>query len=183
MSDEEAISVETEIPTPDQIDAPAPRKSTKKAKEVVFARPPFASELLNEDSRKKFDDLPGWQRHLIKQLIAHGNLGRAAKEAGVSRHVSDEVSIKTSEEISMRQAFEAAEITPARIAAELMDCLSAQTIRFDKHGNPHKYTDHRVKLKTIEVICQLRGDFVHQKIEEDKTKGILEMFPKDTDEE
>ena len=145
--------------------------------EVVFSRPVFAQEFFTEEAKKQFDDLPQWQRHLIKRLVDHGDLKRASREAGVSRFVDENVDVKLGEVKTIKQALIDGGITTQKIVDALADCLEANSVRFDSHQNPIQFTDLKLKLQTVSVICQLRGDFIQKPDDEkDKTKGIVELF-------
>lgn len=137
---------------------------------ISFARPPFAKEVLTEDAKKRYDELEGWQRHLIKRLIEHGDLSRAAQESGVGQHVSTKVDLKALKEISIADALEKVGVTPTEIATHIRECIEADCARFDKHGQLQRYRDLNLTLKALTLACQLRGDF-------DKNKGPPQKKP------
>lgn len=139
-----------------------------------FERPVFSREVMTDENKKKFDQLPGWQRHLIRRIIDHGNLELAAKESGVSRYVKEKVDLESASRQSVQEALNAGGITPDKIVQHLMDCLTAEEVRFDKNQRPIRVINHMVKLKTIEMICKLRGDF---NLEAPKdTKSLVDLF-------
>ena len=123
----------------------------------VFARPVFSAELLTPEAKKKFDDLPAWQRHLVKRIIDHGDLMRAAEEAGVARHAKDAVDVQKADQKSIDEALDHGGITTTLFVAHLIECLEARTTKFDKHQNAFECVDHSLKLKTLQFIAQLRG--------------------------
>lgn len=143
----------------------------KKTKEVSFSRPAFFAELNNPETEKRFNELPAWSRHLVKRLIDHGDLQRAATEAGVSRHAKDVVDLKAADRKSMVEALEHGGITPQTIVAHLMECLEAKGTRVDKHGDPFPYVDLNLKLKTVELIMKARGDLSKEKPVDDEPRG------------
>lgn len=171
-----------EIPTesPDQTFEKAKKKNPKKKSvtPITFARPVFATEFFTDDSKKKFDDLPQWQRHLIKRLVDHGDLKKASREAGVSRHVDENIDLKLAETKGMVQSLKDGGITTDKLVQALDECLAAESVKVDKHGNPFHFIDLKVKLQTINLICQLRGDFKESPDDsnKDKSKGIVDLF-------
>lgn len=150
---------------------------------IAFARPPHAKELLDGERAQKFDDLPGWTRHLIKRVIETGDLAKSAHDAGVARFVKENIDIASSDRKSIQEALIAEGITSRRIVAELLKCLDAEVTRFDKHGNPVRFLDYGLKLKTIELLVKLRGDMPDEDGKNKRSKaGVLDYF-KDTPDE
>lgn len=156
------------------IEAQAPKKSKKK--EITFARPVFSAELLSDEAKDKFDQLPAWQRHFIKRMIDHGDLSRAAQESGVSTHVRKHVDEKLANQTSMTEALEKGGLTPDFMVSHLMECLNAEHVVFDKHRNPIRTVDLGLKLKVIEMVCKLRGDFKVASEPRDHKSGVEELF-------
>jgi hypothetical protein len=156
----------------------SPRKK-KADKEVVFSRPPFFSEINNPETEKHFNDLAPWQRHLIKRLIDHKDLQRAAQEAGVGRHTKDIVDLKRSEQKSLVESLEAGGITSSLLVTHLLDCLEAKVMRQDKHGDPFPTVDMSLKLKALELIFKIRGDLSKDKSVDDapKTEDLFSETP------
>jgi hypothetical protein len=148
----------------------------KKSKEVVFARPVFAKELLADDAKKRFDDLPAWQRHFIKRLIDHGDLSRAAQESGVSRHAKENIDLKVADQLSITDALDKGGLTSDTLVTHLMDCLTAEAIKFDKHQNALRVVDMDLKLRTLDMIFKLRGDYNKEKVKANPLKGVEELF-------
>lgn len=144
----------------------------KKEKEIVFSRPPFAREVFTEEANKKFDELPGWQRHLIKQILKHGNLKLAAREAGVSTYTNKEIDQTKAENKTVQDALLENGVDSTFIVTHLKDCLEANTIKFDKFGNPQPMVDLKLKLETIKTILQVWGAF-------DGKKQISSVSPMD----
>lgn len=149
--------------------------SVHKPRELVFARPVFAKEVMTEENEKKFDQLAPWQRHLVKRLIDHGDLKRAAEEAHVKTYVGKVVDFAEAEHRSVRQHLDLGGLGPAQLVEHLKECLEGTTVKVDKHGIPIKFTDMKIKLETLRTIFQLRGDFdtdkkpsktSHQEVEE-----------------
>ena len=141
--------------------------------EVVFSRPSKAQEVFTEDNKKKFDELPGWTRHLVKRLVDHGNLTRAAEEAGVSHYVSKNISKDLAEKRSIVEIMNQGGLTTPALISHLVECLEANSFKFDKHMNPVKGVDLNLKLRTLELIFKLRGDFIQTK---EVPKNIEELF-------
>lgn len=157
-----------------EFDADAKKK--KRSRDPVFARPVFANELLDEAGKKRFNELPSWQRHLIKRIVDHGDLPRAAREAGVSTYVKKHVDHRAAQEKSVADALNNGGLATDDLVSHLKECLEAQVTARDKHGNFVNFQDLNLKLKTLEVIFRLRGDFVRQAPEHDPKKGVLELF-------
>lgn len=145
-------------------------------KQVVFSRPVFAHDLLTDEIKKKFDDLPDWSRHLIKRLIDHGSLERAAQEAGVSTHVKKMVDVELAKEKSIKEALLEGGLTKNKMVAHLADCIQAETVRYDKHGNPQPGIDLNVKLKALELAFKLSGDLQPAKPPGRGDKGAETLF-------
>jgi hypothetical protein len=163
--------IPTESPTP------TPSKGRKrKAQDVVFARPVFANEFFNDEKLKeRFDALPPWQRHLVKRIVDHGDLARAAEEAGVSTHVNKYVDGKLAEQATIKDALTQGGITPDYLVERLKACLDNHTIKFDKHQNPIRTQDMDLVLRTLDTIFKLRGDFVQKAPPKEKDTGV-ELF-------
>ena len=148
----------------------------KKKKEITFARPAFAQELLTEENKKKFDALPAWQRHFIKRTVEHGDLVRAAQEAGVSTYIGKNIDFKLADEKSIDQAMTDGGLTTDKFVAHLMDCLDCQVMKIDKHGNPFPYEDKQLKLKTLELIAKMRGWLERRVPKSELPTGVAELF-------
>lgn len=149
---------------------------------LTFARPIYSKELFDDDTSTKFDKLPAWQRHLIKRVIDHGDLKRASIEAGVSRHVQEQVDFGHAAEKSIRQALLDGGITSDVIVAHLLELLEAKVLKFDQNKNPIHCVDHVLKLKTIELIAKMRGDLSSpsftktQDTQKMTNKEVLDLF-------
>lgn len=151
------------------------KKKSKAKKEIIFSRPPFAEEVFTDDGKKNFNNLPGWQRHLVKQVIKHGDLKLAAQEAGVSSFVNQTVDSKLSEEKTMVESLNEGGITADFLISHLKECLEANHTRTDKHQNIIHMTDLDLKLKTIELILKIRGDLTPNKSKK-STDNFVDMF-------
>lgn len=144
----------------------------KKTPEVpTFARPPFFNELQDSETQKNFDSLAPWQRHLVKRLISHGDLARAAEEAGVSKHAKQVVDLKRAEQKSLIEALDAGGLTAEALVTHLRDCLEANIMRFDKQGNPVPTVDKSLKHHVLRTIFELRGDFAKKKSVDEAPKA------------
>src|SRR3990167_3753916 len=155
MSEESGGSGEAD----ERIPSPPASSPAKKTKIPTFARPVFSAELLSEENRAKFDKLPAKDRHLVKRLIDHGDLKRAAQESGVSALATKELNLAKASSRSIQEALEHGGLDTDKLVAHLQDCLEAHKIMADKHGNLAAAVDLNLKLKTIELILKLRGDF------------------------
>lgn len=144
----------------------------KKKKTPTFARAPFATQVFNKDTREKFDKLPDWQRTLMQKVIEHGNLSLAAEQAGIANRFK-EVDFDARKNQSIPEALNEAGLTSLELASHLRQCLEAKTYKVDKQGNP--VIDLKTKLKALELIFRLRGDFESVEPVKD-TRNILEMF-------
>ena len=131
----------------------------KPKKEISFARPVFSAELMTEDGKKRFDALPAWQRHLIKRVIDHGDLSRAAQESGVGAYAGKSLDTQKMEQRSIVEALNHGGVTTDLLTTHLLECLEAKCIKFDKHQNPINVVDLKLKLETLKTIFELRGDF------------------------
>lgn len=156
----------------------APDRRPKRA--VSFSRPPYAKEVLTDDGEANFNKLPGWQRHLIKRIVDHGDLRRAAREAGVSAYVNKTVDIDSGEKKTIAQALNEGGLTNDLLVSHLKECMEANTIKFDKHQNPLNVTDLALRLKTIELVLKLKGAFQEAMNKTAPTQPAEELF-EDTD--
>ena len=92
-------------------------------------------------------------RHLINRLIEHGSLELACEEAGV-----DDKGGKTkSRQLSTSEVITASGLDASFISDQLKLCLRATQMKQDKNGN--WIPDYKTRLRAIELICKLRGDF------------------------
>lgn len=140
-----------------------------------FSRAPFAHELLTDETQKRFNELPGWERHFIRRVIDHGDLARAAHEAGVSRHAKEIVDLKAADKKTMVEALEQGGLTPGVLVTYLMECVEAKTQIVDKHRNIVPGVNLALRLKALELIFHLRGDLQKKKsVDEDpKTEDLF----------
>ncbi len=161
-----------------EVEKRQPRQK-RQASSVSFSRPPSSKEVMADaEYQKRFDELQGRERHLIKRILDHGDLKRAAKEAGLRSSVGTDLQRKLANQKDIRQALAGGGIDSDSLVYHLMDCLEANTTRFDKHGNPIQFVDHNLKLKTLETIFKLRGDYEKGKTSD--SKPAVDLF-EDTD--
>ena len=139
-----------------------------------FARAPMAHELLTDEGKKNFNALASWQRHLIRRLIDHGDLSRAAQETGVARYVSTEVDEKRVGQVSVVEALNKGGLTADVLVVHLMDCLEAKMVVRDKHGNAYPTVNKALKLKALELIFHLRGDLSKKHGVEAKVEDLFQ---------
>ena len=96
----------------------------------------------------------------------------AAEEAGLSGHGQDlDISLEGKHE--MRDLLDSGGLHPVYLVRELKTCLDASTMKVDRHGNP--IPDYKTRLRTIELICKLRGDF-DRPTEKKSNTDLIEMF-------
>lgn len=155
---------------------PNPKRGGKPTKEVTFARPVFAEEVMTNEGRKRFNELPPWQRHLIKRVIDHGDLTRAAKEAGVSTYVNKNIDAKLAEQKSIIECLNDAGLTAEKLAYELVKCLEAKHMVQDNHKNLIELENLTEKRKTIELLLKVRGEFDQKPDVKDLRRGVVELF-------
>lgn len=153
---------------------------SRKAQDVVFARPILSQELFTEEYKAKFDSLPSWQRHLFKRVLDHGDLGQAAQEAGVSTHVNKNLDLKLGKKKTIQEALAAGGIDTDLMVSHLKECLEAETIKLDNKGNPIHVRDLKLKLATIQFIAELRGDLKNDGEGGDLPGDVEDLF-EDTD--
>ena len=149
--------------------------SDKKLK-VTFARAPFSSQAFTKEQQKRFDELPAWQRNLVDRIISHGNFEQACKESNLPTK-DNGVDVKAVQEMNILDALETGGLNSMFIIDQLKECLEAKVFKIDKHGNPyHDVKDLRLKLETLKLIMQLRGDFDEYKKDSNKKNDLLELF-------
>jgi len=152
-------------------------KDPKGRAKVKFAPAPSQDKVFNKDAQKRFNGLPGYMRHLVDRILEHGNLALASEEAGLKEHGQDaEIGVESKHE--MRDLLDSGGLHPVYLVRELKHCLEATTMRMDKHGN--FIPDYKTKLKTIELICKLRGDF-ERTVEKTNPTDLIEMFEEKDD--
>jgi hypothetical protein len=166
LSDDEIVT-ESNIPVPVE-----PVKKPRRRKTISFERPPFANELFTEEMKKVFDKHPGYSRHFIKEYLLTGNLKAAAKAANISS-LPD---LKESEDRSVKAILDKNGMGPDDLVVHLADCLKAEVLLRDKHGQMHKTVDLKTKLQTIELILRLRGELNTKGKEKKSSDGLVEMF-------
>jgi hypothetical protein len=147
-------------------------------KEVpTFERAPFANQVFTDYAKKKFNHFPEHTRKFISELVNHGNVTRAAESAGLKEQYS-QVDLTYKHEQPILEAMRDHGVTPSLLVRHLMECLEATEVYLDKKGNPVKKTDLRMKLKALEMILKLRGDFGDvEKV--NNTTDVWELFKKD----
>jgi hypothetical protein len=151
---------------------------SKKSKVPTFERPAYSAELTSKESRQKYDELPGWQRHFIKRIVDHGNVKLAAQEAGVAKHAKGAIDYELTQNRSFIEDLEAAGIDNACLIGHIKDCLEAETIKFDKKGNPLKTKNHGVTIKTIEMLLKLK-DIEEAKGKGNKSGSVIDLYEKE----
>lgn len=133
----------------------------------VFSRPPFAHELLeDEEHKKRFNALPAWERHLVRRIIEHGDLERAAAEAGVGRHLKSVLDLKRAEQVSAIEALDRNGLGVSDLIPHVLECLEAKVVKFDKHQNPIACVDLKLKKATLEMLFAIHGAFDKKKIKD-----------------
>jgi len=149
--------------------------SDKKLK-VTFARAPFSSQALTKAQQKKFDELPAWQRNLVDRIITHGNFEQACKESNLPTK-NDGVDLEKVSGMNILDAMETGGLNSMFLIDQLKECLEAKVFKLDKHGNPyHDVKDLKLKLETLKLIMQLRGDFEEHKKDTNKKNDLVELF-------
>ncbi len=133
------------------VEKPAKKTRTKKAKDVSFARPPFAEELFQEPFKASFDKLPGQTRHFIKQIITTGNVDLATKQAQLPAQALPQ-------EKPIKELMDQSGMSAADLVSALSDCIKAEGVIKDNHGKVFMGVDFKVRLKALELAHRLRGD-------------------------
>jgi len=126
----------------------------KSDKEIVFQRAPFAQEIFTEDGTKKFNNLNGWVRQIVKRTVESGDLKRAIKEAG---DLSDLPALP--QETSMKKALLDQGIDATSLVCDLKECLEATYVSKDKHGNFVEAKDLKLKLKAVDMVMKIMGAY------------------------
>lgn len=163
---------EDEIVTESNVPVPVEPKKSRKRKTISFERPPFANELFTEEMKKVFDKHPGYSRHFIKEYLLTGNLKLAAKAANMSS-LPD---LKETQDRAVKDILDKNGMGPDDLIIHLADCLKAEVLLRDKHGQMHKTVDLKTKLQTIELILRIRGDLNTKGKDSKKADGLIEMF-------
>ena len=160
-----------------EISEQSEEKDRKGRSKVKYAPAPSQDKVFNRDAQKRFNNLPGYMRHLVDRILEHGNLSLAAEEAGLKEHGQDaEIGVETKHE--MKDLLDSGGLHPVYLVRELKHCLEATTMKLDRHGN--FIPDYKTKLKTIELICKLRGDF-DKAVEKAPSANLIEMFEEKDD--
>jgi len=178
----------TDVPTESGLVEKTPEKrdkdSRKNEQALTFARPPFAREIFNKKYAEKFDKLTGAKRQFLKKILEHGDINRAANEVGkVGEMLTERALMSLNPKLNIVDALEKNGVDANCLTTHLVQCLNAEVLKFDKHGNAIQTIDLQIKLKTIEMILKIRGDFdTKQESNITKNKEMLELF-EDTDVE
>jgi len=135
---------------------------------IVYQQAPTDNGVFTQNSKKKFNELPGYVRHLINRLIEHGSLELACEEAGVDNKGVE----LTGRQLSTSEVITSSGLDASFISDQLKLCLKATQMKQDTNGN--FIPDYRTRLKAVELICKLRGDFNVEK--ETVKENVLEMF-------
>lgn len=133
-----------------------------KPKDILFQRAPYAEELFTKEGRKVFNKLPPWRRQFIKAICENKDVGLAAREAGVAPEERKQIDLKLANARTIREALIAGGIDSREIIENIKICLQAKKQVLDKHQNLVITDDLGIKLKTIELLCKLRGDFAEK---------------------
>jgi len=136
-----------------------PKKKVKKTKTIAFARPPWAKELFTKEIKSKFDELPGFKRHFIRQFLSHGNMQLAAKQANIEISRSANEHLLASERRQFKDVLVDAGLTSEKLAMYLIESLDAKDIVVGKHGEFKEKIDHKSRLRAIDMVLKLRGEY------------------------
>ena len=152
-------------------------QDSKGRHQVKFAPARSQDKVFSRDAQKRFDSLPGHNRHLVDRILEHGNVQLAAEESGLKAHGQD-LDIHEQGGFEMKDLLDSGGLHPVYLVRELKNCLEADTMRKDRHGN--FVPDYKTRLKTIELICKLRGEFDKTPTKQDKV-DLIEMFEEKDD--
>lgn len=125
-----------------------------------FSRPPVAKEVFTKEMKAKFDALPGSYRHFAREFIKTGNLELSAKLAGMAAR-GDE--LDEAKYVSAKDALDNYGMGIEEIMTNLRECLMAERTIRDKYGNLKTDIDNKLRLDTIKLILQIRGDLDNKK--------------------
>lgn len=126
----------------------------EKESPVIFKQAPFAQEIFTVEGIKKFNQLAPNKRKFVEALVeTKGDLKKATELAGIKE------SKRLKNQRTVKEALLSGGIDSHDIVDHLKECLEARRYILDKHGECREITDLPLKLKTIELICKLRGDF------------------------
>lgn len=142
----------------------------RKAGRPTFERPPYAKEIFTEETKKIFDNLPGKYRHFVKQLVQTGNPAQAAKLSGIRSLAPD----GEDKQADVADLLKKSGLGPLDLVEYLIECVRAEVVLRDKHGNIHNTVDINTRLKAIEFCFRLNGTFNPKKAE--KADTLLELF-------
>ena len=145
------------------LEAPAKKAAT-------FERPPFAKEVFNKEFRELFDKHPGANRHFIRQFLLTGNIKLAAKQAGLTGVPETEINEKK----SVSRVLDENGLGVNHLIGYLHDCVKAETMIRDKHGNVSEGIDLKVRLSAIEMLLKIHGAFDRSRAQ--VVEGVLDMF-------
>lgn len=174
MSEETAPSnTEPEVLEPE---SPFKKKVGRRSKEVTFARPPTAKEIFTEDNARLFDSRPGYMRHFVKQYIKSGNLKLAAKQANIAGEVGKVVDEESAETRAISVIFDQNGLGDDDLISHLKECLEANVIIRDKHGEVIETKDLRIKMQALDMIFKLKGYF-NPKPPVTKKPEEVDLFP------
>jgi len=137
-----------------------------------FERAPYSPQVFTPENRKKFNDLPDKIRMFAGALLEHGNIALAMEAAGIT----EDSPVLHKKDMSIPEAIEAAELTSLKLIDHLRLCLDAKKTTMDKKGNQKESVDLNMKIRALDMIFKLRGDYVEP--ETVLKENVLELFEK-----
>jgi len=135
-----------------------------------FERAPYSPQIFTPENRKKFNDLPDKIRMFAGALLEHGNIALAMEAAGIT----ESSPVLQKGDITIPEAIEEAGLTSLTLIDHLRLCLDAKKTTMDKKGNQKQSVDLNMKIRALDMIFKLRGDYVEP--ETVLKENVLELF-------
>lgn len=132
------------------------KRRVMKREVPTFVRPVAAEEVFTTANKKKFNEMPGWERELIRRALDHQNVTKAVVESGI--HTTKSLTAASMQNLTTNEALEQVGVDAVFLAQRLKDIMTTFSLKMDKHGNSIKMEDHPTRLKTIELVMKLRGE-------------------------
>ena len=155
----------------------------KKKKQLpAFGNAP-TSEKISAKWKKEFDEKPAWQRQFIDSVVKTGDFAEAAKTAGVSTYVSKNVDLKIGNKQTIQMELIRGGLDATAMVEHIKECLNAETIRTDRHGNTTPFVDLKLKLETLKLVAKMHGFLDEERPEKilEKKMDAIDLF-QDVDE-
>ena len=117
-----------------------------------------------------------WEKQAVSKILEIGCIPTALRDPSLQPHLPGAIKRRLSKRRTIQEALAIGGVDEELIVRTLFEILTDRSEYKDKNGKVHKIIDARSRLKAVELILRVRGDLVIQKVMDDSTKGVLELF-------